>query len=1657
VAATVGVCGAALVRADDGQDEPPRQRQAGVTAVYEDATGGRIVRWEPLPRLFAEPGHAPHPSLRSEQFSARWTGFLQAPHSGEFVFSADQQNVASVAFELGGRKVDWGEPVSLSFGPVPFRLQVKAGGGAQLALRWQSDQFSLEPIAPAAWSRPDKTPYTDEQFAQQARIDQGAVLADLYGCVRCHASSGGWQQTLGADLTVAERLPGPSLRQAGRRLHRAWVESWLRDPQAFRPHTTMPAAANLGDRAVRVLSTYLTSGQTAAAARAEPQGNVSRGKDLYRSLGCAACHVEKAEAAANRPTPIPTHAHLAEKWTVAGLTEFLQHPLHQRPHGRMPDFSLSTKQAADVAAYLLTRSEAGEAPQFEEPDQPKQPLPELELRPQVTYHYNEDKFPPVEAKFVRFTIEATSDGNAPGIDELEIYGPDRTRNLAKSGKATASSVISGYRIHQVQHLNDGRVGNAHSWISGTPGTGWAQIELPQSQQVQRVVWARERNKKVADRLATQYRIEVSVDGRSWKLVSDHRDRQPLGKGTVSYATLAEAEARHFSLAELQAEWRKLGQPAASFDSLKPGQRLEAVAMGLLLRHGCTNCHATSADGPAGIERPAHGPATHRLDVASYGGPPLPQIAAQAKGSAGNISGGCLATDSAARGAAPKFHFSLERRAALKAFLASDHTGSVPSLAERVRIDMAALNCTACHRNDGAGGEALTQLLGGPEAARWISPPDLSGVAARLRPERLLKFVTAGAGQQRLRPWVGAQMPGFGNRGTRVAQGLFARDAVSGPKPPEANPRNLKTHEPTVAESQIELGRFLVSRKGLSCTNCHRLNRSHLSGPVDPTTRGPDLAQVAEHLRRDYFVRLLNDPARIFPGTKMPRMFGPDGRVPLPALKDLPPRLPVDALWNYLSLGTAAPAPIEEQRVARLPSLLEPMVQRGLTYLDGKPIPRGVSLGFPEGTVLYDADRLRPIALWFGGFLTSREEHYFGLDWRPSVDQVHRLPEGVHRPQFQLPGQQQPQAAGLPLKTDRNDGSRFDGYTVGARSVTLRYRLLVGGQQIPVEERAWLARREDWRGLMRELTLSELPQGTRLHFELGENAVLALDGASPVTESRSQFAQPLVLEAGADRYHAARWAGASGEPWTLGKSNEGRIRLTSAAVGSDGRLQFRIDWWLDQPGAARPKEKELALLAHPQMLSPPAAEKQEASSDNSPVARDGTPTAADRPAEPFTYRIVPIPGPTDTWRPNGIAFDSQGRLYAAAMTQSKIYRTSRPIQAGLPTAGGWQLYASGLHQPIGMAMVDDRLFVSHKPEVSELVDDDGDGQVETFRTVMGGWGLSHGLHEYTFGLAVDQKKSLYVALNTGNFWTHPGAYCFPGRYRGSVMKVDRQGHISEVARGCRVPNGITRGPDGEIFFCDNQGDWIQVCKIMHLEPGRFYGHPEKREDALPAGEYPDGKAACWLPYQFARSASGPVHIDSGGRFGPFEGQMIIGDVGYGANPGVMRVALEKVDGRYQGACFRFLTDQPRGAGRMKVGPDGHLYIGALTTGLARVEYGGRQPMEIHHVNIRPGGKGFVLHFTRPLTADVEPQREIRARSWNYIYSGNYGSPRENEQDVPIEKAEVSADRRSVTLSLPVEPHPIGRVYYFHVGKLAAEDGQAVAHPEAWYTVNWIPGS
>ena len=170
------------------------------------------------------------------------------------------------------------------------------------------------------------------------------------------------------------------------------------------------------------------------------------------------------------------------------------------------------------------------------------------LRPQINARSNSDRFAAVKTKKIRFTIHSTNNLE-PCIDELEVFTREgQNVALAKAGtKATSSGDNVVPDRHELNQINDGRYGNSRSWMSNEFGKGWVVLEFEKEQTIERVVWGRDREGEYADRLATDYRVEVADGSGQWRKVASSADRNPFKPGGSRNANVV------FSTAGLQPE------------------------------------------------------------------------------------------------------------------------------------------------------------------------------------------------------------------------------------------------------------------------------------------------------------------------------------------------------------------------------------------------------------------------------------------------------------------------------------------------------------------------------------------------------------------------------------------------------------------------------------------------------------------------------------------------------------------------------------------------------------------------------------------------------------------------------------------------------------------------------------------------------------------------------------------------------------------------------------------------------------------------------------------------------------------------------------------------------------------------------------------------
>ncbi len=288
--------------------------------------------------------------------------------------------------------------------------------------------------------------------------------------------------------------------------------------------------------------------------------NASGTTFLGITLGCARCHDHKFD-------PVSQRDYYALQAVFAGVS-YGDRPVRREPGeaGRRRLAELKADLAAAEAELVALRERAAVA------------TGEKGLREPVSPTFNRDRFPPAAARFLRFTVGATN-GGEPCLDELVALRPDGS-NASLGAKPSSSGDLRGYAIHKLAHINDGQFGNARSWISDTAGAGWVQLEFAEAEEIAGVEWARDREGRFADRLATVYRIEVSADGVEWREVASSGDRVPFGAEAAPDAFVAqlpadEAERAGALLAEVgsaRAEVAALeeGQPAWVGNFSQPG-------------------------------------------------------------------------------------------------------------------------------------------------------------------------------------------------------------------------------------------------------------------------------------------------------------------------------------------------------------------------------------------------------------------------------------------------------------------------------------------------------------------------------------------------------------------------------------------------------------------------------------------------------------------------------------------------------------------------------------------------------------------------------------------------------------------------------------------------------------------------------------------------------------------------------------------------------------------------------------------------------------------------------------------------------------------------------------------------------------------------------
>lgn len=460
---------------------------------------------------------------------------------------------------------------------------------------------------------------------------------------------------------------------------------------------------------------------------------------------------------------------------------------------------------------------------------------------------------------------------------------------------------------------------------------------------------------------------------------------------------------------------------------------------------------------------------------------------------------------------------------------------------------------------------------------------------------------------------------------------------------------------------------------------------------------------------------------------------------------------------------------------------------------------------------------------------------------------------------------------------------------------------------------------------------------------------------------------------------------------------------------------------------------------------------------------------------YSLKTIPIPEHVKL-EVGGIAVMPDGRI-AASTRRGEIWIIQNAYGNGQPH---FSRFASGLHEVLGLAYKDGAFYCTQRGELTKIEDKNGDGIADSF-TPITLFQLSGNYHEYAYGPVFDKNGDMYVTLNVA--WVGYGDGL--GKWHGWLIKVKPNGIQEPIATGLRSPAGFMVNSNNDVFYAENQGDWVGSGRVTHLEKGDFAGNagglnwtkePESPLKLTKADlkQVDNGQPmydaaqkikelklpAVWFPHTIMGiSTADIIEDETNGAFGPFGGQYFVADQGHSK---IMRMSLEKINGKYQGACYPFFEGFASGLVRLRWGLDGSIFGGMTSRGwastgkaeyaLQRLVWNGETPFEMKNIHALPDG--FEVEFTLPVNlAKLKEVKNFTVNSFTYMYHHHYGSPIINNRPRKIVAMAPSADGKKVKLIL--DSLIPGYIHEIRTANLESANQKSLLHDFAYYTLNNIP--
>jgi hypothetical protein len=327
----------------------------------------------------------------------------------------------------------------------------------------------------------------------------------------------------------------------------------------------------------------------------------------------------------------------------------------------------------------------------------------------------------------------------------------------------------------------------------------------------------------------------------------------------------------------------------------------------------------------------------------------------------------------------------------------------------------------------------------------------------------------------------------------------------------------------------------------------------------------------------------------------------------------------------------------------------------------------------------------------------------------------------------------------------------------------------------------------------------------------------------------------------------------------------------------------------------------------------------------PVA-DLTPLTQPGPARWRCSRPRPWPAPVtgrsrghahgpgnNPWRSHlrfsDVDFLSDGRAVVSSLSGDVWLVDGIGEQAGTLR---WHRFATGLNQPLGVRVVDDAIYVTGRDQITRLHDRSGNGEADFYENFNNDVMAATNFHAFTMNLETDSQGRFHFAKATP--WP-PAPGGVPAEitpHHGALFRLPPDGRGLEVlATGLRNPNGLGIGPNDEMVYADNEGNWIPTSMVQRIRKGAFHGFvPSAHMNRMPT-DADFRKPIVWIPHFVDNSPAKPTFIVNDRWPADLQGHLLLASYGRGT---LSLVLLEDVDDEWQGAhlCCRWSSGRASSA-------------------------------------------------------------------------------------------------------------------------------------------------